>query len=502
MKKSSHSTAHIPKGEAVSFDADFDVMVETGNSSGSEDHVLECPPDLVTAFTNNMAVCNHQRENQNIEEEKFKGGIDTLRVSLAVEWNERFLSETSKLLDDCQFAAKAGDESRQYFRIGDQLFRVFATGAGRGKGVFRHVIVEGSGIHFEFSKCSAPGDDYFNAVVTIGSVTCNSVPLDSLWQRVQLFFKCLGGNILANRVSRVDPYVDAADVPLSWAMAAWHEGKVICRARSFAVYGDRQDAQTLTIGSGTFIRIYNKLAELQAKPDVVKANQIAEKFGGTLPEVLTRFEFQCVRRFLRDLEIHTIQDLMCNLNSLGSYLTRSWFRVSETRVDRHHTERFSCSTVWETIASTFEKLSEDSIKNLVRTKQTVRNPNALVRQAVGCMLKAVHGDVLSIAGFLAKTHETFRQAIRDLGEKKFYSRLAKCHATGLVAQSDTALSGPPKFVTAEGVMKRLRAFYGKRKEQQSAASYQLYGPDLCQEWVGECWPEECFNLSYPEEYVF
>lgn len=461
---------------------------------------LECPPDLATAFADNMAVGNLQNENQTSC--SYKGGVDTLHLSLVVEWGERF-TKSEKLLRYCQEASKKGDDSNAYFRLGDQVFRVFPNGAGRGKGCFRHFIIDGAGIHFELSRISAPGPDYFNAVVVIGSVTCNSVPLEDLWKRVNLVVRALGGRILNETISRFDPYVDAAGIPFDAAMNAWATDRIICRARSFAIQGKVREGQTLRVGSGTFIRIYNKLAELQAKPNAQKEEQIAAKFGGQMPEVLTRFEFQCNRRFLREAKINRFQDLVDNVNSICAYLSRDWFRIVSGPVDRRQTQRSRNADWWEDIAKTFETIGEDAKKNLVRVTKRVRNAPALIRQAVGCLLKAVHGDCQSIAGFLKASYESLRQDIVDQGNDEFYSRLARCHATGLTARTDQAISGPPKFVTAESVLARVRSFYGKQEEYKRANQGNLFADESAVTYCGESWADGDDGSGIPEvDYVF
>ncbi|MBA2113074.1 replication initiation factor domain-containing protein [Bremerella alba] len=465
------------------------------DSEGME--VLECPEAFATAFANNMAVGNHQMTNN--QDRKLKGGIDTVELAYVIQWREG-TEQRRKLLQRCQDNAKAQDHNGAFFRLGEVVFKVFPNGAGRGKGVFRHYIMEGAGIHVEISKCSASHDQYFNARVCVGSVTCNLLPPRELQRRIHLVFDAFGGDILTETVSRVDLFIDDPHTTIEQVVSAWVNNQIITRAREFRLIGKTTAAQTFQVGSTNLLRAYNKLAELKAKPNQQKEEIIRNNFGGQLPETLTRFEFQLRRRFLRKWQIESFSDLIDNMNSLGHYLTNEWLRIAEEPVDRRHSDRARPAEWWQKIAAAFETIGEVQRKTLTSVTTRVRHAPSLIRQAVGCLLKALHPNCTSAAGFLAEIHERVRKEISDMGISEFDARLSKCHAEGQLATVDVALSGLPAKVSAESILARLRRMRKSEREIREERSEFLSG--FVNDVPFVSWNDDEPEQSGPEDIIF
>lgn len=229
------------------------------------------------------------------------------------------------------------------------------------------------------------------------------------------------------------------------------------------------------------LRVYDKLAELRERPDLRKEEQIAGKFGGSLPDTVTRFEFQLRRKFFRQSEIpiNSVDDLRNNINTICHYLVTQWVRFADSPVDKKNSNRAKPAEWWSRITETFSTLGDDLKKNLVRVTRKVKNAPGLMRQALGCLLQACHENVVSIDGFLREVYEQLRKLIADIGTTEFLSRLARCHANGRQPEKDVSLSEAPELVTAEQYLGRLQLLFrkGREADREKVRSGWLFGDD-------------------------
>lgn len=456
-------------------------------------------PAIGTALLNNMANMAVQKTILGFDgvgdltkhatgEMVCRGGLDTLSLALSVEWDEKtgkFEKLCEEIFAPAQNSARAGDAASAAFVIGEgdnpAKFVVRAQSAG-GTGVYRHFVIEGSGMVWEISKCSAKSSDYYNCRVLVGSITCNTVSPQDIWDRVQLVFKIFGGRILANRVSRVDVFADCTNILPGKVHAAAVDGCMVTRAKDYDTRGKIvHGVQSFYIGKNPMLRVYDKLAELHAKPDQDKIRILADRFGGTIPDIVTRFEFQVRSRWLRDGGIETIQDLFSKFNGMCAYLCERFVRFTKRPVDHNHADRAEVVDWWQKITETFSKLSPAECQTFCRIVRRDKNSKGLIRQAVGCLLSAVGSRCASVAGFLVECYESIRLEVRELGLTRFDAdgnvislgeferRLKIRHDRSQVEVFESALLGycsdEPVSLTLSRARKRAQKAESTRKAQ-------------------------------------
>jgi hypothetical protein len=136
------------------------------------------------------------------------------------------------------------------------------------------------------------------------SIQCTSTTLmergfGRVWELMQEYVTALGGSIIRNRLSRVDPCVDLRDVDISELCQVCNSEWFINRAKygpnPFRVNGR---ASGFTVGkTPLLLRVYDKLLECVKDPNKYRLF-ICSRFEGLEPEQATRIEYQLSRTIL------------------------------------------------------------------------------------------------------------------------------------------------------------------------------------------------------------
>lgn len=196
--------------------------------------------------------------------------------------------------------------------------------------------------------------------------------LAGLWPRVLDILADAGGTVTKHVLSRVDAFTDVAGVPVADFTQRFRDGWRVCRARKWAVhgvdpqdngrteYGDGRQDSGFSIGTNKKLRVYDKIREMAKDP--LKQEVFAQRYGGRLPDVLTRVEFQLRREALAELEIagrfrlDTVEDWLKYREAVWDELAArdgdGWFRLTDTAVDarNRHQDRATTWAVWTTVS--------------------------------------------------------------------------------------------------------------------------------------------------------
>ncbi len=141
--------------------------------------------------------------------------------------------------------------------------------------------------------------------------------------------------------------------------------------------------ETVYLGSGStqtvMCRIYNKSREVLEKRnklwffDIWLANDL------DITKVWN-VEFELHRKFFREIEISTFDDLIDNIKGIWDYLTKEWLRyVDETTATR--LERCNSKEEWKLIQQGFQEFDMDG--HIHRSVQILRDVNKYIPGAVG-----------------------------------------------------------------------------------------------------------------------
>ncbi|MEM6551074.1 MAG: hypothetical protein AAF750_02875 [Planctomycetota bacterium] len=286
------------------------------------------------------------------------GGEDWLEWSWSIAW-ERGWPELREVLQSAKAMASRGmveGEALDVFEFGGQPAVMSPGGArlGRGnKGPYMPWRFTSQGLVFLVADRAEPHRTLPSVVVRADGRACLTVPAEKLWDRAGNLLASLGGRVQRERLTRVDPCLDLPGVAIGPIMEAYEAGAFVTRAKAHQINrGNR--GTTVYIGRSPQLRVYDKLAELNAKGDVVKHALTAyHRWSGVEPRAATRAEFQLDRLTLKSRGIDTVRDYFDKRADLVAYLANDWVRFTTERPDPTHTTRARTLPMWSMIQRGF-----------------------------------------------------------------------------------------------------------------------------------------------------
>ena len=247
--------------------------------------------------------------------------------------------------------------------------------------------------------------------------------LFALHRTVLEFLRELGFLITDEKISRIDMQV-LVECKVLDLIRPILDGHDVCKARNFTIHGKRKKPETYTVGSADSVQlcIYDKKAELKKEMvgDPVKFRLMIdhcigeEWFFSNRP--ITRVEFRLRRDALREMDIHTVQDLQERETALTEWLSDKWFRLLESPKVRGHENTAAVHPLWENVQQLFRQwfpgVVDDNKPVAWRRSDSVScDSTALTKQAVGCLAKVAalqYGAVQTVERVLELAHEIIR----------------------------------------------------------------------------------------------
>lgn len=273
---------------------------------------------------------------------------------------------------------------------------------GMGKGVHCRWRLERGGVKIGIHP--NPKGTIPAVIVEFGYRAVKCRRFQDVVAEVEAVLKVMGFNIKSQKISRIDLQL-TVDLPFSVVARSYNENRFVSRVTKWAVYQGKicrmdtdQEIQTpiqsIIGGSGKTIvvRLYDKIKECFKSPEnLEKLNDLYTIMG--IREHLTRVEFELCREFLCEYKINTVDDFYANLPELLKYLTDSYFRVIEN-AKTSHAERQQTARWWDDVQSKFMLAFNANYegKALQRIESKVYSPDALIKQALGC-LKAAYSNL-------------------------------------------------------------------------------------------------------------
>ncbi|MCG8585953.1 MAG: hypothetical protein MI757_14695 [Pirellulales bacterium] len=274
--------------------------------------------------------------------------------------------------------------------------RLHVRPSGCKRGVHHRWMVEWHGVVIGFTTRRSGGTDQTNAFIRIPGETLLAYgDAQQLYEDVKAMLATFGYVIEHAVPSRVDMCIDMANVHCSEFVQAHLERRTVTRARKAAIYEDNYEFTGLAVGVGKStslnVRIYDKLTEV--KDDEFKLGLMVDRrWGGKLPETATRVEFEIKRDTLREqFDIGSIEELWTALPSIAEWLTHSWFRVTDQKVDRENDNqnRAGASRRWQQVQQLFAEVFAGDRIQLERRETKGLTGERLIKQAMGCLTSCV-----------------------------------------------------------------------------------------------------------------
>jgi hypothetical protein len=338
-------------------------------------------------------------------------GIDTLEVGYSI--SEFFLTESeieqlTMAKTSAGLRSQSNTPSKEIITFRDRQFVVMSFGTSR-----HSFILENEDITIKLNPRSRGGHPYPEVHITYRA--------ESLWRKGWQYAADEVGKwirswarVIDEKIARADL---CADIEASMPELSRNFEEVMCRAKNREEYiekniemsrhvsGHKCTGYTFGKGGNISINIYNKTHE------VLKSNKqwFYELWKHAIPELknksiikiwpkdisVTRVEARCRRKFLKSMQINTIDDLKKCQADLWRYLTNDWMTVRDLGVDKNHS-RWSISTFWATIQDALKFIGD--ITGITRLKQMRPRYQHLINLCRGVLVSIGANAIASIHG--------------------------------------------------------------------------------------------------------
>ncbi len=352
-----------------------------------------------------------------------------------------------------------------YMEFGGQLWYMKPSGKGGGdekrKSYYRYHLKAGDvNIFIRRDKYETVA----NIWLEIGSVPlCMAGGIRNAVDAVYKAFKAEGITVMKEILSRVDIYADYDICHVSDFCSRFVNNSRVTRARAIsshaideeinhAMYLSGSRYTGVSIGKDIRLRCYDKREEMKKNP--IKWGVFAERYGGRIPETLTRVEFQLRRNALKEIQVMKdgettpgrIEDVDSYLkvrDGLWRYLTCEWFRFTEEPVDKknNHYSRAKTWSIWEAVQNAVSSLCE-AAKRIRRAVQV--NPEHNKKMAIGVTMSAAMMECpreIATAGDLVLY---FRDIIAEYG-RDYFLEVKEKHSQRMFLRVGNSLDGDSQF---------------------------------------------------------
>lgn len=316
------------------------------------------------------------------------GSEDWLEYCLYIQWNE--WESLKQQLEKAKYFAGVENAPAELIQI--PFWGGFAivgpSGVREGKAGFAYKL-DCEGITVLIADRELPHKTFPSVIVRVPGNSCLCPGAHECYKTATRMIKALGGNIIRNRLSRIDICLDMPGVSIQEFYTPFAEDRYICRSREDSVIFPQKGngGMTLYFGKSPLqCRIYDKLKEIEKKANPHK--QLCMRFyrWGGMPENAVRVEFELRRKALKERGIDSVEDYYAKRADLIHYLTTQWLRFTANKVDRENKNQSKSRTLplWNKVRKAFKKWAGDppgkSLAPLPKEQADVRN---LIKQLLG-----------------------------------------------------------------------------------------------------------------------
>ena len=275
--------------------------------------------------------------------------------SLYGSWKTDFLKTLSRFKSDLK---EKGLESGEVGLWGVYRVNLYSFGVRPSSGQFPAAfildVVDSTGLCFKVYLSSGEADSLPVAFVQLHYAALRRSCLYDSIQEVKVLLQDWGLNISRTSISRLDVNV-SVDVPIDYFVNEMKAGRVFVSSRKRRWISNGDKVETFDCGSRgdcVVLRVYDKIAELQAKFDPIKVQDIQETFKDS--SSVTRFEFEFCRRVLREHNVDSDDDLITELEPLLHWcLSRVFRMVKKVPKNDRHIERLEYTPFFEQLKAAF-----------------------------------------------------------------------------------------------------------------------------------------------------
>ncbi len=366
---------------------------------------------------------SHEEMTAADERYHLAGGLDWLEWSSSVQWDRDAFEPLAAMLSAVKERCQLEGKPYEWVEIlGVGPVRAGRTGGNRGGE---------RGQHFDFKLAfeNAPiflaarheaDEKHPNVWAKLSGRACL---LGGAWEsyaRVNRAIRAMGGEVVAEKLSRADLCLDIAELDVRELQEAVERGQCITRASSVEPrWNALTDRKTgFTAGKRPLrLTVYDKRMQVIQSADALYAQaMIDRRWGGQEPLKATRVEFQCAREWLREQGINSPCDFRQLQGAIAEKLTHEWFRIADRAVDRKNKNQSRAGTLplWALVQDGFRRIFGECTGELVPVQRERIRPERLLKQARGCLMNA-----MLQMGWKVRTYPEFclqsQRALHQLG---------------------------------------------------------------------------------------
>ena len=375
------------------------------------------------------------------------GGEDRFEISCQVVWPRWDLFQP--LLEAAKQAAEAlaegGDDSLAPLTIvhGWQMRSKGARAGDDHNGpVYRYQLVRGGLVLLIANRRDYSGH-YCNVRIVVGSLPLIEDDARRVWAGLVEELEGLGAEFHVSKPSRVDVCVDLPNVKVDRFVSMFDRGCFVTRARAGAGHGqfDRYSwagkSTGIDIGSGMKLRIYDKVEECKDDP-VKTAAMIAFRWGGKMPKLATRVEFQMRREQLKTMGVDTMEDWFKKRNDVCAYMVTEWFRFTAHAPNRESGKQADAplASIWKYVQQKFAEWAGAMMVAIKRSKVVaicLKQLHAQVRGLVTSLYAYSEKFVRDKSQLFENAFDTFIHAIDEIPPRDLWKKLERKRAAFLAS---------------------------------------------------------------------
>ena len=343
-------------------------------------------------------------------------GIDKLYLGFYVEVNEKLLNT----LEAAKAEASNSSFGEALISIGENTFTIEQHSKDR----YRYILSNGD-MGLQVAKGNA--DSYPNVYVDMKSLYILETSVDKAVNEVRSFVSSNFGEILREKVSQVEMYVDVAGEKV-------YQGdvdKFVSRAVNLRFYQEYGEFTGFGLGKGDIqAKVYNKKAEIK-KSKKEYMYSIWDGVSRDKDEEVWRIEFSLSRRALKGWDVEDYDSFKALSGDIWRYLTEEWLSMREQ--DNENTTRRTLTFLWEEVQKA--RLSFGKVTGALRNNKRISSIEQYISQMGG--LQTSMGAVLYKLG-----HDVGKQKqrVRKLAAARIdeQSALRRILAKGLAVDDLTS----------------------------------------------------------------
>ncbi|WDV47375.1 hypothetical protein PV797_06790 [Clostridiaceae bacterium M8S5] len=302
--------------------------------------------------------------------------IDTLIASIDIlEYDKTFkglLCELARKKEEAKSQVKDNSFETVQINIRGMFFEVFPNGSRHHAYILHNDMYE-----LKFANYRSTNEDSYPVYVKIKSACLWEHGYKRAWQIISELIGSIG-QIITNKVTRIDLccHTDKFNFKMS------DIDNFVGRYRSDIVYRSDRNVSGFSFGTGAsktvMCRIYNKTLEVKQKNSKLWFFDIWKKQGLNIDNVWN-IEFELGRKFFKQCNMETVENVFEHISSIWKYCTCEWLRYiddSSSRKTRCNNDR-----VWSELQNVFN--AKDSRSLVRKTERLNRDAEKLVPSIIG-----------------------------------------------------------------------------------------------------------------------